>query len=79
MLSTKIRTAMLALAAAFSFAAAAPAASEAKPMRPMNNAGAECVDGTWGKDQFGNVYYCSGGKWILWSMPAYQVQVRAQA
>jgi hypothetical protein len=70
MLANKVRTTMVSFLAACGLCAALlPAAAQAQPR--ANGAGAECVDGTWGKDQFGNVYYCSGGKWILWSMPAY--------
>jgi hypothetical protein len=46
--------------------------------RMNNNGVAECVEGTYGKDQFGNVYVCSGGKWVLWSMPAFTGQMLAR-
>ena len=29
-----------------------------------------CTDGTYGKDRWGNIYVCVGGKWVLFSMPA---------
>jgi hypothetical protein len=63
LLSTSVLAATLAGAAVA--ATAAPAGALA-----VRHQATSCTEGATKTDQWGNVWLCEGGKWVLWSMPA---------
>ncbi|MFP5318699.1 MAG: hypothetical protein ACLGI2_10450 [Acidimicrobiia bacterium] len=57
------------LAASLAGGVLVAAAGPADALYVRNTAGT-CVEGSTKTDQWGNVYKCVGGKWVLYSMPA---------